>query len=72
MTSDLGKRVLLVDLDRQGNATTGIGFELGEVSKSVNDLFANPDMDPRDAILETDFGLHVLAAFSGPKASVPP
>jgi chromosome partitioning protein len=59
---DMGQRVLLVDLDRQGNATTGVGFELGAVPKSVNHLFADADLHPKDAIIQTDFGLHVLAA----------
>ena len=31
----LKKRVLLVDLDPQGNSTTGIGIDKGEVTKSV-------------------------------------
>jgi chromosome partitioning protein len=62
---EMGKRVLLVDLDRQGNATTGVGFELTEVPRSVNDLFADPELHPREAVLETDFGMHVLAASRG-------
>ena len=34
----LKKRVLLVDLDPQGNASTGIGIDKGEIGKSVYDL----------------------------------
>jgi hypothetical protein len=62
---EMGLRVLLVDLDRQGNATTGVGLELNEVAHTVNDLFANPELHPREAVTETDFGLHVLAASRG-------
>ena len=33
--ADFGKRVLLVDLDSQGNATTGLGFSKSALKKSV-------------------------------------
>jgi len=33
--ADLGKHVLLVDLDSQGNATTGLGFSKSALKKSV-------------------------------------
>lgn len=33
-----GKRVLLVDLDPQGNATTGLGVKRSEISKSAYDV----------------------------------
>jgi chromosome partitioning protein len=62
---EMGKRVLLVDLDRQGNATSGVGFDLDVLPHTVNDLFADPELHPRKAVLATDFGLHVLAASRG-------
>ena len=33
--ADAGKKVLLVDLDPQGNATTGLGFSKSSLKKSV-------------------------------------
>jgi chromosome partitioning protein len=62
---EMGKRVLQVDLDRQGNATTGVGFELNELPRTVNDLFADPDLHPREAVLKTEFGMDMLAASRG-------
>ena len=57
-----GKRVLLVDLDWQGNATSGVGFNLRDLPGSINDLFADPSRDPATVIQSTDFGLDVLPA----------
>ena len=34
-----GKKVLLVDLDPQGNATTGVGFNKADIDKSVYEVF---------------------------------
>ncbi|HEV2639389.1 MAG TPA: ParA family protein [Actinocrinis sp.] len=62
---ELGKRTLLIDLDRQGNATTGVGFDLDNLGGGINDLFADPQLNPRSVILRTDFGLDVMAANRG-------
>lgn len=37
----LGKKVLLIDLDPQCNATTGVGLNKGEIEKSVYNVFNN-------------------------------
>lgn len=55
-----GKRVLLVDLDPQGNATTGLGFSKGALKKSVYNVIIE-DEDVKDNVLETELeGLHIL------------
>ena len=36
--AELGKRVLIVDADPQGNATSGVGVNKNELEKSVYDL----------------------------------
>lgn len=48
------KRVLLLDLDPQGNATTGVGFNKGDIERSVYEVF-NGTCDVREVILKTKF-----------------
>ena len=50
----LGKKVLLVDLDPQGNATTGIGINKADIRLSVYDLLIDKAV-LRDVILKTPF-----------------
>ncbi len=47
-----GKRVMLVDLDPQGNATTGLGFAKGGLKKSVYNVMID-DEDVKDNLLTT-------------------
>lgn len=49
-----GKKVLMIDLDPQGNATTGVGFNKGDIDKSVYDVF-NGTADINGVILKTRF-----------------
>jgi chromosome partitioning protein len=57
-----GKKVLLVDIDAQGNATSGIGVEKANVRYCVYDVLTN-DINTLDAILPTEIeGLFVLPA----------
>ena len=49
----LGKRVLLVDLDPQGNSTSGLGINKGALKRSLYDVLVE-DAAPRGAILQTD------------------
>ncbi len=58
----LGKRVLLVDCDPQGNATSGLGINRKEVEYCCYDVLIN-NIPPASVILATDFvGLDVLPA----------
>ena len=41
--AELGKRVLLVDIDSQGNATTGLGFSKSALKKSVYNVLIEDD-----------------------------
>ncbi len=41
--ADFGKRVLLVDIDSQGNATTGLGFSKSALKKSVYNVLIDDD-----------------------------
>ncbi len=50
----LGKKVLLVDTDPQGNATSGVGVEKRELEKSVYDVIIN-NTDIKEVIVSTDY-----------------
>jgi chromosome partitioning protein len=58
----LGKKVLLVDIDPQGNATSGIGVNKADIRYCIYDVLIN-DIDPMDAVLPTEIeNLYVLPA----------
>lgn len=58
----LGKKVLLVDLDPQGNTTTGMGINKGELQYSVYDVIIGT-CEIKEAILKTKYKrLDVLPA----------
>ena len=50
--ADLGHRVLVVDLDPQGNATTGLGFDRQSLERDVYDVLLN-DVPLLDAVEPT-------------------
>jgi len=59
---ELGKKCLLVDIDPQGNATSGVGVDKRQVKKSTYDMLAG-DGDARDAIIATPYeNLWILPA----------
>lgn len=57
-----GLRVLVVDLDPQGNASTGLGIERSDRAQTSYDLLVD-DAAPEDVIHDTDFvGLSIIPA----------
>ena len=51
---EMGKKCLLVDIDPQGNATSGVGLDKRQVKKSSYDLLVT-GTDAREAILTTPY-----------------
>lgn len=47
---ELGKQVLLIDLDPQGNSTSGLGIDKGQVRQCVYDALLN-DVPPYETII---------------------
>jgi chromosome partitioning protein len=58
--SDLGKKVLLIDIDPQANTTSGLGFSKNEVGINIYDIFINEEK-AEEAIKDTSIkGLFLL------------
>ncbi len=57
----LGQRVLVVDLDPQGSATTGLGIDRGTVDISLLDVLTGK-AGIKKSILETRAGVHLIPA----------
>lgn len=57
----IGKKVLLIDVDPQGNTTSGIGIDKGEVEHCIYNILVD-DMKTKEAIItETVMpGLHII------------
>ena len=58
--AELGKRVLIIDLDPQGNASTGLGIEVEDRNLTTYDLLLG-DVSLNDVIYPTDqIGLFIV------------
>ena len=47
-----GKKILLIDIDPQGNATSGLGIDKHSIKKSTYDILIE-DADPRSVLMNT-------------------
>ncbi len=50
----LGHKVLLIDLDPQGNATSGVGISKKALKRSIHDVLVG-ECDAKEAIIETAY-----------------
>ncbi len=55
-----GKKVLLVDLDPQANATLSVGIDPTTLQRNINHLFTSIDTIPEEVVTTTEFGLPLL------------
>lgn len=56
----MGQPVLLVDLDPQGNASSGLGIDKTELERCIYDVMIN-DLTPEEVIIDTDVrNLHII------------
>lgn len=56
-----GKRILLIDMDPQGNASVGCGVDSGEVESTIYDVLLL-ETTVKQAIIKTECGVDVLTA----------
>ncbi|WP_349409002.1 ParA family protein [Pseudalkalibacillus sp. SCS-8] len=56
----LGKKALLIDIDPQGNATSGVGIDKGDIDQCIYDVLVD-DLDATKVIQQTNVeGLFVI------------
>lgn len=51
--AELGKKVLLVDIDPQGNSTSGLGFNKSSIKRCIYDALVN-DVPVEEMVLQTE------------------
>ena len=58
-----GLRVLVLDIDPQGNTTSGLGISKRGLTKTSYDLLIEENLDPKSTIIRTDVaGLDIIPA----------
>ncbi|KRM92153.1 ParA family protein [Liquorilactobacillus cacaonum] len=60
--ADLGKKVLLIDSDAQGNATSGVGVRKTEIEKDIYDVLVNEYPIASTIITTSHAGLDIVPA----------
>lgn len=56
-----GKRILLLDMDPQGNASVGLGIDTHELDATIYDVLLN-ETSAKEAIVKTESGVDVMTA----------
>lgn len=57
-----GKRVLLVDIDPQGNTTQSLGLDPDEIRPTIYEVLHNPDQGIQASLIKLENGVHLLPA----------
>ena len=56
-----GQRILLLDMDPQGNASVGLGVDTDQLTHTIYDVLLN-ECSAKQAIVKTDSGVDVMTA----------
>ena len=60
--AEFGKRVLIVDADPQGNASSGLGLDYKNINKSIYDVLVDPNTRITEVIKSYKPNFHILPA----------